>query len=158
MAKQTQDERTIKQITSNKKALFDFEVVERLEAGVQLLGTEVKALRAGKCNLRDSYARFDKKTGELWLTNCFIGDYEQANIMNHENKRRRKLLIHAHQAKKWKAGVEEKGYTVVPVSIYFADSKVKLELGLAKPKKKYDKRETIKERDVKRDLQRKYKQ
>jgi len=157
MAKKIQDDRTIKNITSNKKALFDFELVERLEAGIMLLGTEVKALRNGKCNLRDSYARFDKQ-GELWLTNAFIGDYDQANIMNHDNKRRRKLLIHSHQAKKWKAGVDEKGYTIVPVSIYFADANVKVELGLAKPKKKYDKRESIKERDVKRDLQRKYKQ
>lgn len=157
MAKGKQDDRTLKSITSNKKALFDFEVVEKLEAGIQLLGTEVKALRAGKCNLRDSYARFDKK-GELWLMNSFISDYEQANIMNHDNKRKRKLLLHSHQAKKWKAAVDAKGYTMVPVSIYFADAHVKVQLGLAKPKKKYDKRESIKERDVKRDLQRKYKQ
>jgi SsrA-binding protein len=157
MAKGKQDDRTLKSITSNKKALFDFEVVEKLEAGIQLLGTEVKALRAGKCNLRDSYARFDKK-GELWLMNSFISDYEQANIMNHDNKRKRKLLLHSHQAKKWKAAVDSKGYTMVPVSIYFADAHVKVQLGLAKPKKKYDKRESIKERDVKRDLQRKYKQ
>ena len=157
MGKDITEDKPIKNITSNKKALFDFEIVERLECGIQLLGSEVKALRAGKCNLRDSYARFDKSR-ELWLHNSFISDYEQANIQNHDNKRRRKLLIHTHQAKKWKAGVEEKGYTMVPISIYFLGSVVKVELGLAKPKKKYDKRESIKERDVKRDLQRKYKQ
>ncbi|GAB5465191.1 MAG: SsrA-binding protein SmpB [Candidatus Kapaibacteriales bacterium] len=156
MGNEKPNEKNIKGITTNKKAMFDFELIDKAEAGIVLLGTEVKSLRAGKCNLRDSYARIDK-SNEIWLTNSFIGDYPQANIMNHDNKRRRKLLMHRHQIKKWRQGVEEKGYTIVPVSVYFADDKVKVQLSLARPKKKYDKRETIKERETKRDLQRRLK-
>jgi len=147
-----------KSITSNKKALFDFEVIQKIEVGIILLGSEVKSLREGKCNLSDAYANFTQKDNdELFIRNMHIPEYEQANVMNHDPKRMRKLLLSKREAIKLRSAVNEKGLVIIPLSIYFSGHLVKLELALAKPKKKYDKRESVKEREVKRDLNRRFK-
>ncbi len=155
LAKQDLPERKQKIITSNKKAYFDFEIAQKLEAGIDLVGTEVKSLRKGKCNILDSHAQFKSKTNdELFLFNLQIPEFEFGNRMNHEPKRPRKLLIHKSEAIKWRTQVVEKGFTIIPLSIYFSGHLVKVEIGLAKPKKKYDKRETTKERETKRVIDR----
>lgn len=147
--------RPFKLIMQNKKAYFDFEVIQKIEAGIVLQGTEVKSLRKSKCNLQDSYAGFlNKFSFELVLHNLQISEYEFGNYQNHSPKRTRKLLINNTEAKKLKIGITEKGYTIVPTQIYFSGHLVKVEIALAKPKKLYDKRETTKDRENKRDLDR----
>jgi SsrA-binding protein len=158
MRSSTEFERKEKLISQNRKARHDFEIVQSLEAGIMLQGTEVKSLRAGKANLQDSYAAFSKgEFTELFALNIHISPYDHGNRENHEAKRPRKLLLTERELKKLRTAVNEKGVTLIPLSLYFSGAFVKLELGLAKAKKKYDKRETTKERDVKRELQRKYK-
>lgn len=153
--KQIAQERPTKLIMQNKKALFDFEIITKIEAGIVLKGTEVKSLRNGKCNFADTYAAFkDKYSYEMILYNFQISEYEFGNIMNHDPKRLRKLLINFNEAKKFKIGVTEKGYTIVPTKVYFSGHLVKVELALVKPKKLYDKREVTKDREVKRSLDR----
>lgn len=142
----------IKIIGTNRKANFQYELLDRIEAGIVLSGTEVKSLRESKVNLQESYARFIKD--ELWLLNCHISEYKYGNINNHDPLRERKLLLTKRELRKLKSKLQEKGLTLVPVKIYFKSSLVKLELALAKGKKLYDKRETIKKRDTERKLKR----
>ncbi len=117
-----------------------------------LQGTEVKALREGKVSLQDSFALF--KDGELWLIGLYIGPYSQGNISNHPPRRDRKLLLHRQELRKLQQRIKERGYTLIPLSIYFSGPYVKIELGLVRGKRKYEKRETIKSREVQRELQR----
>jgi SsrA-binding protein len=140
-------------IAQNKKAYHDYFIEEKLEAGVVLLGSEVKSLRAGKANINDSHATESK--GEIFLLNSHIAEYEKANRFNHETRRPRKLLLHKQQIRKLIGKLKVKGYTLVALSLYFNDkNRIKIELGLAKGKKEYDKRQTIKEKEWKRDQER----
>ena len=142
----------IKIIANNRKANFQYLILSRYEAGLVLLGTEVKSLREGKVNLKDSYAKF-KKDG-LWLNNCHINEYKFGNLNNHEPLRERKLLFNKRELKKIKTQLQEKGLTLIPLKIYFKGSLVKIEMGIAKGKKLYDKRESIKKRETERKLKR----
>jgi SsrA-binding protein len=151
-------QREYKLITSNKKAFYNFHIVQKLEVGIELTGTEVKSLRKGKCSLQESYCRFPKKDShELFLVNMNIPHFEQGNIYNHEPMRQRKLLLQKQQAKKWKSQAEEKSYTMVPTEIYFSGHLVKLEIALVKPKKLFDKRAVEKEKQTKREMDRQMK-
>lgn len=147
----TKDE-TIRRIAENRSARHDYFIVDELEAGIVLRGTEVKSLRAGKVQLSGGYAKIFED--ELWLDNIHISAYKEGNLYNHDPIRRRKLLLHRKELDKLGVKLHTKGVTVVPVSIYFKGNKVKVKLGIAKGKKAYDKRETIKARDVKRELDR----
>ncbi len=140
---------TKKTAATNKKAYHDYYIEEKFEAGIALTGTEVKSLREGRANLKESYAKI--KDGELFLVNAHISPYSCGNIFNHEPKRMRKLLMHKREIFKLFGKIRERGYSLVPLSLYFNDrNKAKLELGLAKGKTLYDKRESIKRKDEKR--------
>jgi len=142
-----------KLLASNRKAFHDYHVEDKIEAGIALLGTEVKALREGHLNLRDSYAAIHE--GEVTLHNCHIGGYSHGNQMNHEPLRPRKLLLHKKEIQRLIGKVQQKGLTLVPLRIYFnARGRVKVELALARGKKSYDRRETIKKREAKREIDR----
>ncbi|MGA3174999.1 MAG: SsrA-binding protein SmpB [Syntrophorhabdales bacterium] len=139
----------VKTISTNRKAFHNYKVEEKYEAGVALSGTEVKALREGKANLNDSFAKV--KNGELFLVNAHISPYSCGNIYNHEPKRDRKLLMHRFELNRLYGKVKERGYTLIPLSMYFNDrNRVKLEIGLAKGKTTVDKRHAIKAKDEKR--------
>jgi len=140
----------VKIIARNRKARFNFQLLERFEAGLVLLGSEVKSLRAGRCNLGDAYA--DIRDGELWLRNLHISPYEQAGKMNHDPLRPRKLLMHRREIRRLVGKVAEKGLTLIPVSLYFKKGKAKCELALAKGKKVYDKRASAADQDVKKKM------
>lgn len=146
----------IKVIATNRRAFHDYHILERYEAGIMLAGTEVKSLRAGKASLVDSYAAFTG--GEAFLHNLFINPYEKGNRYNKPERRTRKLLMHKQEINRLLGQVSQKGFTVVPLQLYFKGSNVKVELGLAKGKREYDKRETIRERDTKREMDRVYKE
>ncbi|MHC4221484.1 MAG: SsrA-binding protein SmpB [Planctomycetota bacterium] len=153
MAGKTNDKKVKTQSVANKKAYRNFELLEKFEAGLSLLGSEVKSLRAGQADLSGSYARIDKE--QAWLVGATISQYEQAGINNHEPTRRRKLLLHKYQIRKITAKLDQRGFTLVPLRIYFNDRGLaKIELALAKGKRQYDKRKTIAERQQKRDLDR----
>ncbi|OGP15515.1 MAG: SsrA-binding protein [Deltaproteobacteria bacterium GWA2_54_12] len=138
-------------VTQNRKAFHDYFIEETFEAGVMLTGTEVKSLRAGKANLKDSYARI--KDGEIFLLNTHISPYSLADgFKQHEPERTRKLLLHKKEIMKLLGKTREKGYTLVPTKIYFKDGKAKVEIGLARGKTSYDKRDSIKAREVKREI------
>jgi len=144
-------------VATNKKLRHDFEVMMSMEAGIALHGTEVKSLRAGKCTLQDAYALFPNPyNNEFFLQNFHIAPYEQGNINNHDPMRQRKLLVHQKEAVKLRTQIQEKGLTIMPYSIYFWGPYVKVELCVVRAKKKYDKRETLKERDTERDIRREY--
>jgi SsrA-binding protein len=136
-------------IAENRKALHDYHILDTWEAGVALLGTEVKAIREGGVNLRDSYARLDK--GEIWLLNVHISPYSHTGSAAHEERRQRKLLLHREEIRKLTGKVAEKGLTLVPLRMYFKKGRVKLALALAKGKQAHDKRETIRRREVDRE-------
>jgi SsrA-binding protein len=140
----------IKAVATNRKARHDYDIVDTLEAGVQLRGSEVKVLRTGKCSLQDSYAVVRK--GELWLFNVHIPEYFEASYNNHEPTRPRKLLVHAHEIEKLRIRTEQGGFTVVPLKVYFKGGKVKVELAVAKGRKKWDKREAIAKKDAQREM------
>jgi SsrA-binding protein len=143
----------IKIIADNRQARFLYEILERYEAGVELKGTEVKSIRAGKINLKDGYGLI--RNGEAWLLNVHISPYEASGqYFNHEAKRNRKLLLHRREISKLIGKVEQQGLTLVPLKMYFKNSRVKVELGLAKGKKIHDKRETIKKRQDQREISR----
>ena len=143
----------MKIICTNRKARRDYNILETMEAGLVLKGTEVKSLRAGSAHLKDSYAAIE--WGELYLLNAHISPYKQGNRFNHEPRRRRKLLMHAREIKRLTGKIQEKGLTLVPLKLYFNDSgKIKVELGLARGKRAYDKRRAIAERDAKKDMER----
>ncbi|HEX6608670.1 MAG TPA: SsrA-binding protein SmpB [Chloroflexia bacterium] len=137
----------------NRKAFHDYSIEETLEAGLVLVGSEIKSLRDGKANLRESYVRIEG--GEAWLINAHIGAYPQGGThFNHEPLRRRKLLLHGNEIIYLRAKVEQKGLTLVPLRIYLARGKAKLEIAVARGKKLYDKREALAERDARRDMER----
>jgi len=142
----------IKIIAENRKARHDYHIVDRYEAGMVLTGTEVKSLRAGKANLKDSYARI--RNGEIYVHQLHISPYVSAYYDNHDPLRIRKLLLHKQEIRQLIGKINERGFTLVPLRLYFRDSKVKIELALAKGKLKYDKRDTIRRRDEQRDLDR----
>jgi SsrA-binding protein len=142
----------IKVVTTNRKARFDFQILDTLEAGIALLGTEVKSLRAGRVNLKDSYA--EVRNGEIFLIGAHISPYAEGNRFNHEPERDRRLLLHKREILRLAVKVREKGLTIVPLRIYFKSNRAKVELGLARGKRMYDKRETIAKRDAKRELDR----
>jgi SsrA-binding protein len=139
-------------ISENRKARFHYHILEKFEGGLMLMGSEVKSLRDGKGNLADSYA--EVKNGELWLLNSHIAHYPAANQFNHEPTRPRKILMHRQQIDRLLGQLQEKGLTLVPLSLYFKGGRAKVELGLAKGKKLFDKRETIKRRETERELKR----
>ena len=146
----------MKVICTNKKARYDYEIIEKMEAGIVLKGTEVKALREGQASLNDSYAAIDQE--EVYLYNSHISPYSMGNRFNHEPRRTRKLLMHANEIRRLIGKVQEKGLTLIPVRLYFNDAgKVKVEIGLARGKRLYDKRRAIAERDAKRELRREVK-
>jgi SsrA-binding protein len=136
-------------IADNRKALHDYHVLETFEAGVALLGTEVKSAREGRVNLRDSYCRLEN--GEVWLLNLHIGPYSHMGSSSHGERRQRKLLMHAHEIRKLTGRVAEKGLTLVPLDLHFTNGRVKVSLALAKGKQAHDKRETIRRREVDRE-------
>ena len=142
----------IKAVAQNKKARLDFFIEDTFEAGIVLMGTEVKSLREGRVNLKDSFARV--KNGEIYLLSAHITPYPFGNRVNHDPERERKLLLHRKEIRKLYVKTRERGYTLIPLSVYFKHGRAKLELGLGKGKAKYDKRETIKRRDEQRDLDR----
>jgi SsrA-binding protein len=144
-----------KNVTVNRKARYEYEIMQVYEAGIVLQGTEVKALRQGKANLVDSYGLL--KDNELWLMGAHISEYTQGNINNHDPVRTRKLLMNRSEIRKLIGKVKEKGLTLVPLRIYFKKGRVKIEIALAKGKKVHDKRETIAKRDFNRDQERKIK-
>lgn len=141
----------MKIVCQNKKAYHDYFIEETLEAGIQLLGTEVKSLREGKVNLKDSYVLI--KNSEVFLLNCHISPYSHGNIMNHDPLRTRKLLLHKKEIERLRGKMQQKGYTLIPLKIYFKGPYAKVEIGLAKGKRLYEKRETIKEREAKRAIE-----
>ena len=141
-----------KLICQNKKAFFNYSIEETYQAGISLLGSEVKSLREGRINLGDSYA--DIKRGEIFLVDAHINPYPQANRMNHEPLRTRKLLLHKREIRRLIGKIEQRGYTVIPLKFYFANGKVKVDLGLAKGKKLFDKRETVKKKTMEREMAR----
>jgi SsrA-binding protein len=150
MTAKSEREKAQKIIADNRKALHDYHILDEWEAGVALLGTEVKAIREGRVNLRDSYARLDK--GEVWLSNVHISPYSHSDGYDrHDERRQRKLLLHRHEIEKMAGRVAEKGLTLVPLRMYFKNGKVKVALALAKGKQAHDKRETIRKREVDRD-------
>lgn len=144
-----------KNITVNRKARHEYHILQTYEAGIVLVGTEVKALREGKANLVDSYATI--KNGEVWLVGAHISEYKQGNINNHNPTRDRKLLLNKSEIRKLIGKTKEKGLTLVPLRLYFKKGRVKVELALAKGKKSYDKRETIAKRDFQREQERRIK-
>ena len=135
----------------NKKASFDYFIEDTYECGIALTGTEIKSIRKGSANLKDSYARI--KNNEIFLTNMFISAYEQGNRFNHDERRERKLLLHKKEIYKIRDKVNKEGYSLVPVKLYLKEGKAKILLGVAKGKKLYDKRMSLKEKDIKRDLE-----
>ena len=136
----------------NKKAYFDYFIEETIECGIELKGTEIKSLRRGSGDFKDTFALI--RSGEVFLHNMYIAKYEEGNIFNHDERRTRKLLLHKHEIKKIKEKIDREGYSLVPLKAYLVKNKVKVLLGVGKGKKLYDKRETIKERDLKREAQR----
>jgi SsrA-binding protein len=141
-----------KTVTFNRKALHDYHVLERLEAGIALVGTEVKSIRLGRVNLRDAYARPEQ--GEMWLVGAHIAQYPPAGQYNHDPTRRRKLLLHGDEIAELTKMVNERGLTVVPLRLYLKRGKAKVELALARGKREYDRRQTIARRDAEREMQR----
>lgn len=133
----------------NKKAYFDYFVLEEIECGIELCGTEIKSIRNGSANLKDSYAII--RNNEVLLLNSFIAKYEQGNQFNHEERRTRKLLLHKKEIKKLKEQIKQEGLTIIPLKLYFKKNKVKILIGVCKGKKLYDKRATLKEKDLKRE-------
>ncbi len=146
------NEKHIKIIAQNRKARYDYFIEDELEAGLVLKGTEVKSLRLGRAHLKDAYARV--KDGEVYVYQMHIGPYPFAHYDNHDPLRPRKLLLHKREIKRLYGKVNEKGFTLVPLKIYFKDGKVKITLALVRGKRKYDKREAIRRRDEKRELDR----
>jgi SsrA-binding protein len=141
-----------KTVAVNRRARHEYAVEETLEAGIVLTGTEIKSIRAGRVNLAEAYARIER--GEAWLIGAHVAPYEQGNRNNHEPTRTRKLLLHRDQIAELVGRTQAKGFTLVPLKLYIRDGMAKLELGVARGKKEYDKRRTIAERDARRELER----
>ena len=144
-----------KLIANNKKAYHDYFIEEKYEAGISLHGTEVKSLRMGKCSIKESFIRIEN--GEVLIYGMHISPYEKGNIFNKDPLRERKLLMHRYEINKLKGKIQEKGYTLVPLQVYFKGSLVKVEIGLARGKKLYDKRADIAKKDQRRELEKEFK-
>jgi len=147
---------TVKVIAQNKKAYHDYFIEEKYECGIELAGTEVKSLRLGQVNIKDSYASISN--GEVWLKGMHISPYEKGNIFNRDPLRERRLLMHKFEIRKLIGKIKEQGYSLVPTSVYLKGQRIKIELGLAKGKKNYDKRDAIAASTAKRDIERKIKE
>lgn len=145
----------MKLIANNKKAFHDYFIEDTYEAGIALVGTEVKSLRAGKCSVKESFIRVEN--GEVYIYGMHISPYEKGNIFNKDPLRTRKLLLHQYEIRKIAAKIAEKGFTLVPLKVYFKGSLVKVEIGIAKGKKLYDKRQTIAKNDQRREAEREFK-
>lgn len=141
----------IKTLAVNRKANYNYEIIDRIEAGLVLLGTEIKAMREGRVEFSDSYAKPDK--GELWLENAHIGAYSAGSTDNHQPKRPRKLLLHKDQIDSLTSSVDERGLTLVPLRLYLKHGKAKIELGVGRGRKRYDKRRVLKEKEREREAQ-----
>ena len=139
----------------NKRARFDYFIEEEYEAGIVLTGTEIKSIRAGNCNIKDCYGIV--RNNEVYLLNMYIGTYKEGNIFNHDENRSRKLLLHKKEIKKIANDIDKNGLTLIPLKGYFKDNKFKILLGVCRGKKNYDKRETIKERDIQREVKKRLK-
>lgn len=139
----------------NRKAHFNYFILEEIESGIELFGSEVKSIRDGNCNIKDSYAII--RNNEVYLINMFIKNYKEASIFNKEETRKRKLLLHKKEIFKLKEKIEKEGFTLVPLKVYFNRNKVKVLLGVCKGKKNFDKREVLKEKEVKRKIERELK-
>lgn len=144
-----------KLIANNKKARHDYFIEETFEAGIALHGTEVKSLRMGKCSIKEAFVRIEK--GEVFVYNMHISPYEKGNIFNKDPLRIRKLLLHKHEINKLSGQIAQQGYTIVPLNVYFSNSLVKIEIGLAKGKKLYDKRQDIAKKDQRREAEKNFK-
>lgn len=142
-------------IIENKKARFNYFIFEEIECGIELVGSEVKSIRDGACNIKDSYAII--RNNEIFVINMFVKKYKEASIFNKEETRKRKLLLHKKEILKLRDKLEKEGYTLIPLKIYFSKNKVKILLGLCKGKKNYDKREVLKEKEIKRKIERELK-
>jgi SsrA-binding protein len=142
----------IRSICKNRRAFHEYEILDRLECGIVLVGTEVKTLRDGHCSLDDSYAKLDE--GELWLIGSEIPEYAMGNRLNHKPKRMRKLLVHRRELAKFVGKASQKGFTLVPLSLYFKNGRAKVEIAVARGKQLHDKRQSLKDADAKRDIQR----
>ncbi len=145
----------VKQIANNKKAYFDYFIEDKYEAGIELFGTEVKSLRMGKCSIKESFIRIEQ--GEVYVYGMHISPYEKGNIFNKDPLRVRKLLLHKREIMKLSGELAQKGYTLVPLSVYLKGSLVKVEIGLARGKKLYDKRETMAKKDQRREAEKEFK-
>ena len=150
-----ENKQAIKQIANNKKAYFDYFIEDKYEAGIELFGTEVKSLRMGKCSVKESFIRIER--GEVSIYGMHISPYEKGNIFNKDPLRVRRLLLHKREIMKLAAEQAQKGYTLVPLSVYFKGRLVKVEVGLAKGKKLYDKRETLAKKDQRREAEKEFK-
>ncbi|MCI8778040.1 MAG: SsrA-binding protein SmpB [Bacilli bacterium] len=139
----------------NRKANYDYQILETIEAGLVLKGTEIKSIRDGKANLKDSYAIV--KNNEVFILNMHISQYKEGNVFNHEETRTRKLLLNKKEIFKLRDSIVLNGYTLIPLKLYFKNNKVKILIGIAKGKKNYDKRESIKQRDIDREVKKQYK-
>lgn len=146
---------TMKLVANNKKAYHDYFIDEKYEAGIELHGTEVKSLRMGKCSIKESFIRIEK--GEVFIYGMHVSPYEKGNIFNKDPLRIKKLLLHKYEINKLAGKIAEKGYTLVPLQVYFKDGKAKVELGLARGKKLYDKRQDIAKKDQKREAEKEFK-
>jgi SsrA-binding protein len=153
MAAEPPKQHRIQQVAEHRRARFDYEVEERLEAGLQLMGSEVKSLRQGAVTLGDAYA-LPTREGELVLHNAHIGPYDPAKEFGHEPTRPRKLLMHREEIDRWSSKVRERGYSIIPLKVYFKDGRAKVELGLCKGKTHGDRRQDIKERETRREVDR----
>lgn len=140
---------------NNKRAYYDYEIGDTYEAGIVLKGTEVKSIREGRANLKDSYAIY--KNGEVFLLNMHISEYDKGNIFNHEETRTRKLLLNKKEIYRLRDAIEREGYTLIPIKCYFKGNKVKILIGIARGKKNYDKREAIKKKDMEREIKKQLK-
>ncbi len=146
----------VKLVANNKKAYHDYFIDEKFECGIELFGTEVKSIRMGKCSIKEAFVRVDH-LNEIWVYGMHVNPYEKGNIFNKDPLRARKLLMHKNEILKLAGKIAEKGYTLVPLQVYFKGSLVKVEIGLARGKKLYDKREDIAKKDQKREIEREFK-
>ena len=146
---------SIKLVANNKKAYHDYFIDEKYEAGIELFGTEVKSIRMGKCSVKEAFVKIDR--GEVYVCGMHISPYEKGNIFNKDPLRVRRLLLHKYEIMKLNGKIAEKGYTLVPLQVYFKGSLVKVEVGLARGKKLYDKRADIAKKDQRRDLEKEFK-
>lgn len=147
----------IKVVANNKKAYFDYFILDKYEAGIELFGTEVKSIRMGKCSLKESFIRIDKNM-EIHIMGMHVSPYEQGNIFNKDPLRVKKLLLHKQEIRKLNGKLAEDGLTIVPLQVYLKDGLVKVEIGLAKGKKNYDKRDSLAKKDVKREIEKAFKE